>query len=53
LIATKILDNSFTEGDTILVDRVGDRLKFAKDKPEEVKTRQIVKSVDRNESKSV
>ncbi len=27
-IATKILDNSFTEGDTILIDLVGDRLKF-------------------------
>jgi ATP-dependent Clp protease ATP-binding subunit ClpB len=27
-IATKILDNTFTEGDTILIDLVGDRLKF-------------------------
>jgi ATP-dependent Clp protease ATP-binding subunit ClpB len=29
-IATKILDNTFTEGDTILIDLVGDRLKFTK-----------------------
>ncbi|WP_036484487.1 ATP-dependent chaperone ClpB [Myxosarcina sp. GI1] len=29
-IATKILENTFTRGDTILVDRVGDRLTFAK-----------------------
>jgi ATP-dependent Clp protease ATP-binding subunit ClpB len=27
-IATKILENTFTEGDTIVIDLVGDRLKF-------------------------
>jgi ATP-dependent Clp protease ATP-binding subunit ClpB len=40
-IATKILDNSFTEGDKILVERVEDKLTFTKDKPEEVKVVEV------------
>jgi ATP-dependent Clp protease ATP-binding subunit ClpB len=31
-IATKILENTFTEGDTILIDLVGDGLKFTRKK---------------------
>jgi ATP-dependent Clp protease ATP-binding subunit ClpB len=40
-IATKILDNSFVEGDKIMVDRIGDKLIFTTDKPEEVKAVQV------------
>ena len=41
-IATKILENAFTEGDTILVDCVDNKLVFTKDEPEvEVKAVEV------------